>query len=152
MQSNTNGGKTIWFSIKPIKKGEELFVSYAPLEMNSTEERQKYLLSFNLKCKCSRCQGRTASPAQRQQLFSDPAFQYIMANVRSILPLTFNTEQVNPLMDALMHVLRQCGQMDWCDEMGYAIKYFQTLYNFRSSGGGTDFNHPLVRAILMHCK
>lgn len=146
----TNGGKSIAFTLKPIKTGEQL--SWA-IESNSTKDRKKFLLDvLKIECKCSRCQGKTANPDQRLQLVSDPAFRYIDANVKCLDPIEFNSKQIKPLMDAFLLVLQKYGRMDWCEELDYVTQWFKALYSIRSLGGGVDFDHPLVREFLSHCE
>lgn len=147
----TQGGKTIAFSLKPTKKGEQLLFSCASSGMDSTKKRKKFLLGIKIKCECSRCQGKVVSPAQRQQLVSHPAFRYIDANVMGLQPLEFHSNRAKSVMDACAEVLRKFGQMDWCNELAFVGECFSTLYNIRSAGGGADFNHPLVREILSYC-
>ena len=148
----TNDGKNIAFSIKPIKKGEQLFISCAPTAMDSTTERQKFLSNIiKMECKCARCQGITANPAQREQLVSDPEFQYIDANVVHLQPLIFNFKQIKPLIIAFVEVLRKYGRMEWCDELNFIFEWFKSLLNIRSIGGGMDFDHRFVKSFLTHC-
>lgn len=148
----TNGGKSTAFSLKPIKKGEQLFVSYVPQRMNSTKERKKFIRDvLKLNCKCARCQDKIASPVERQQLVADSVFCYIDANVKSLHPLQFNSKEVKALLGACVSVLQKYGQMDWCDELDFVSDLLILLSKIRSIGGGADFNHPLAHEFLSHC-
>lgn len=141
-------GKNIWFSVKPIKKGEQLFISYAPLEMNSTQERQEFLWKrVRVKCACPRCKGKTPSAAQQQRLVSDPAYRYFQSNKQCYTVANMDIEKLKPLMDNCVTVLRNYGHLHWSSEIGDIIEMFQSLY-FIQSTGGTDFNHPLAHALL----
>lgn len=156
VHSCISGGKTVFFTMKPIKKGEQLFISCLPNEiesLHSTEERKEIVFNmFRINCECSRCQGKIATSMQRQQLVSEPAYRYIKSNVESFYRLELNSKQPGPLMDACKTILRWYGQMDWCSEMHFILNCFQLLYIIRSTGGGTDFNHPMVQNIFNQFK
>lgn len=120
-------GKCHWYSVKTIKQGEQLFFSTAPAP---AEDRKKSLLNeLNIKCECSRCQDKPASPTQRQQLASDPFFCAIKLHVKSHPSFQLrSTQLVQPLKEACMAVLQNYGQMDWCEEIEFVRQCFCTFY------------------------
>lgn len=141
-------GKSMWLCARPIKQGDQLFRSNAPYEIMSTQKRQDYLWTrYHMKCFCSRCKGETLSTTQRQQLTSDATYRYIQKNVKNFPSQLFSAKMIKPLMDNCVEFLQKYGQMDWCDEIGYVLVLYQYIY-FIQSAGGTNFEHPLVRAIL----
>lgn len=147
----TNGGKIILYSSRLIKNGEQLTIPLAPRGVESTKKRKQILLDvYRIKCECSRCQGKTASPAQRHQLVSDPAYCYIKSNMENLYPLQFNSVQFKLFMDACMTVLQRYGQMDWSDEFENVSQMYRNMYQMQLRSGGRDFNHPLFRAIFLH--
>lgn len=140
------GGKCVLFAVKPIKPGEQLFISFK-FKLKSTQQRQASLWeSFKLKCACPRCDGITASTAQRQQLVADPAYRYFQSNQRYFkLINALNIEKGKTLMVNCVEILRKYGQMDWCDELGEIITFF---YNFHYMCAPEDIDHPLVQTLL----
>lgn len=141
-------GQNIWFSVKPVKKGEQLFISYAPLGMNSTQERREFLWEvMRVKCACPRCKGKTPSAAQRQQLITDPAYRSYQLNKKFYSVKHMDVEKLKPLMGSCVTILRNFGRLQWCDEIRKVIELFQSLF-FIQSTGGTDIDHPLARSLV----
>lgn len=104
----TRGGKTIWYSAKPIKMGEKLFISHFPIDKLKSLEGKQLLLwkQVKAKCQCPRCKGKTISSAQREQLTTDPAYCFIQSNKQHA-----RVGQLKSLMDACVTVLRRFGVM-----------------------------------------
>lgn len=121
-----------------------MFTTSGPSEMNSTKDRKAFLLDmFKINCECLRCQGKTASSAERRQLVSDPAYHFIEE---------FNIKEAERLMDACVTVLQKYGRLNWCDELAYVHQHFRSLYMIRSMAGGLDFKHPLIRGLLLRLR
>lgn len=95
-----------------------------------------------------RCQGKTASRAERQQLTSEPAYHFIDLNQAIVVPMIFNGAQAKRVMDAGAELLRQYGQMEWCGELAFVLNQFHRIYRVQLTAGGRDLNHPLVHEIL----
>lgn len=149
LTSMIRNGQNIWFSVKPIKKGEQLYFSSTPIEID-TKERQEFLWTrMQMKCSCRRCDGKVANPAQRQQLVTDPAYHYFVSNKRNLAYM--DIEKFKPLMDSCVTILRTYGHLQWCKEFGEVVDLYQTLF-FVQSTGGTDFHHPLARAFISKMK
>lgn len=137
-------GNIVWFSIKPMKKGEEFYISLVSLNMDSIQKIQKQLWDLeHIKCKCPRCRGKISSPEQCRRMVDDPISRNIALNLHL---MQMNIEQSNPtmLMDNCVAFLRKYGRMDWCSGIGNVIKIFQHLYKIRFTG---DFNHKLTRDV-----
>lgn len=144
-------GRTVWFSGKPIKKGEQLCITHFEklIQTDSIKERQNmFFFLFQRKCACSRCQGGRATEQQRQQLLHDPAYHFITANAGPVIPYEYNSEQIEPLLNACTSIMQRYGQMEWCDELAFVCNWFRFLFKYQSLGGEQGVNHPLIRKAL----
>lgn len=122
-----NDAELIAVVAQPIKKGETLVVSRLPfLLINSKENRQSLLqMARNFICKCTRCQGHFASKSQRKRFQSNPDYQYIETNY---LSLDYNdAEKCQAMKDKCIAILKNCGGMLWCDEIGVIIFTFHQI-------------------------
>lgn len=143
----TRDGKNVWYSAKPIKAGEKLFM--APIPISDAMSAGKVVLWKQLesKCKCPRCKGKTLSQVQREQLTSDPAYGFIQSNKRTI-----GIGQIEPLMDACVTVLRRFGEINWCDELRHIISIFQDFQYYTMASGVAAFQHPFIFAVFLKNK
>lgn len=118
--------KMICITVRPIKKGEPLTVSRLTLPSLSEETsvRQKIIEeACDYICKCSRCQGAAAVPAQRNQIRSDPDFQYIISNtIRGT-----DEEKLKNLNNKCINLMKKYGEMLWCNEFGYIMDCYRIL-------------------------
>lgn len=70
-------GKQFCITVRPVKKGAQLFVNYMAYE---TTGRQKKLLSnWGFLCKCERCHPSTKN-IDKKLMTSDPHYQFVMKN------------------------------------------------------------------------
>ncbi|XP_055296607.1 uncharacterized protein LOC129565611 [Sitodiplosis mosellana] len=71
-----NNGYSLYITTRPVKKGEQLFVTMFDLLSKPKAERQRILWEQgNFLCVCSLCTGPEATPEQRKQLLSDPLYR-----------------------------------------------------------------------------
>lgn len=122
-----NDAELIVVAAQPIKKGETLTVSRIPFHfIQSRENRQSHLLiARNLICKCTRCRGHFASKAQRKRLQSNQDYQYIATNY---LSLDYDdAEKCQAIKDKCIAILKNCGGILWCHEIGVIIFTFHQI-------------------------
>lgn len=146
----TCGGKSVWYTIKPINKGEPILFAFDPLGITTTKEQQILLWTdMSIKCEWSQCKSKLASPAQRQLMASDPVYHEIQSRIYYIHPLLFNSDMCKAMMNACVAFLRKFGRMHSCEELHLALQHFKIIYRIQLMTGRTDFNHPLFREVLL---
>lgn len=112
---------TVYITLRPIKKGELVLQSlFAMFLLEPDESRKKIMLEHRkLNCKCSRCEGVTASREQRQQLASDPDYRYIATKN---LALKMNDgDSVQAMVEKCHAFLKRYNDVDWCDEIAIVV-------------------------------
>lgn len=120
-------GSGIWFSIRPIKKGEQLFESLIDFHglLLSTGQRQQELRELEAKCNCARCTGAIgaiASQAYRKQITSDPDFLAVLVlDINTSCP---NHKNMPQAIDKCIEFLRKYARNQWCDEVGTVMKIY----------------------------
>lgn len=129
--SQTNGN-LICITVRPVKKGERLHISYYELLLDSKETRQRELFeNKQFICQCKRCEGYTATMAQRNRIASDPDYRDIISRY----PITDTEIDKLPQMIAQCEkVSRKYGDVEWCDEIGRVINIYIKLLNIHMSG------------------
>ncbi|THU79314.1 hypothetical protein K435DRAFT_598518, partial [Dendrothele bispora CBS 962.96] len=66
-------------AMKPIKKGEEITITYISDGVDSTTERQRQLASYGFTCTCERCSNPEISDPKSRQI------KELLKPVRSML-------------------------------------------------------------------
>lgn len=121
-------------TIRPIRKGEQLFISYlSPNDRSTTEQRhQKLKYSWGFECKCERCDC-TKQPIHDgptinivQQIQSDPFYQFILEN-------DGNSDEESELFEYCLKFLNKYGNMQWSLQMCSITSIFMNLYIERLS-------------------
>ncbi|XP_037036943.1 uncharacterized protein LOC119074774 isoform X2 [Bradysia coprophila] len=104
----------VFITIRPIKKGEQLLASiYDYILLEPKEKRQMvYLEKCKTVCTCSRCDGISATSAQRQAIASDPNYQ-IVSTIERDADILANEQFVA--------FLNKYGHIPWCDELGKVV-------------------------------
>lgn len=86
-----DNGSVIGKVIRPIKEGEQLFVSYHPCTKALTEKRQSLIQETqNFLCQCERCCDRLSDTRSIRELASDPLYQSIERDFASKQPVIMN--------------------------------------------------------------
>lgn len=112
--------KEVCITMRPIKKGEQLFIKYLCGD-RTTRERQELLLEqWNFVCECDKCEPKYES-TDRIRMKNDPSYKAIAAS-KSDPYLEF---QKNPvLMTKCVKFLEQYGHLPWSAEMDVVLKYY----------------------------
>lgn len=126
------GQKLVMVSLTPIKKGEEILVSYfgktAVLTFDSKREERKELLrslykSFGQKCNCTLCQKCESSPAQRKSMKNDRKYRNISRIYYSgqdglyKLEKSLTKKQISDAREQAIAFLQKYGRRTWCKEL-----------------------------------
>lgn len=137
-------------TIRPVKSGEQLFISYTSDSNSSTQNRQRFLLdNFGFNCSsssCDKCYNRS-SRADRMRVLQDRNYLLIVhfdfyATVISYQPIFFRSYVQNSktaVERACVEFLNQYGHLPWTEELDFvtnvyeAIRYkcnFNRMYGF----------------------
>lgn len=140
--------KIIYYLLKPIKQGEQLYVSRVNNLIERKEARQEKLVDVGVvNCQCRRCDGNVASREQRLQITNNPLYQKHMKSIRWIMT-NIKKLNVSLLMEDSMTLLRTYGRFDWCEEIKRITCLFAQIYEIRLFA---DWEHPLTRGRLQKC-
>lgn len=124
-------GRSVFVTLKPIKQGEQLFISHIPICIEPTNFRQEYLWEqMNMTCKCTRCKDICASAVERMECASDPSFNFIMTHKQC--EMTY--KDIDEAIQHCVCFFRNYGRMKWCDELMAVIGKYQALLHVRVAG------------------
>lgn len=112
------GNITVGIALRPINKGEQLFVTYSGDASGDLTECQEYFLNgFGFECKCEKCK-----PMQRilasKCLKSDSDYQLTAAEIRKQKGLNIYGESTPSLRKNCRNLLQKYGRMHWCRHLG----------------------------------
>ncbi|KAG4070276.1 hypothetical protein HA402_009839 [Bradysia odoriphaga] len=110
---------SVYFTVRPVKKGESLQQSLFPFLQESRKVRQSVLLEQKeIVCKCIRCRGPNASYSMRQQMAQDPDYCYIASNGSSPKQILLCYQE---LVNRSVDFLTKYGRETWCDEISEVV-------------------------------
>lgn len=118
--------------IRPIKAGEEVYLSYFDKEcfLGKHEERQQYLGILNdcygFICYCDLCKQQTASDDERTAMANDPSYQFIL---RSNTMYSFKKIPIDGVLmkNHAIKFLQKFGRYKWCEEISEAARCFMDM-------------------------
>lgn len=118
--------KAIGITLRPIKNGEQVFISYTADIMGNkpVTYQQKYLLErFGFQCKCERCKPKS-STSTSINFQSDPDFQLLIKELKKRPDLDFDEGKFLMLQEKCIGLLSRFGNMQWCKEMGIVMQTY----------------------------
>lgn len=122
-------------AIRPIQKGQQLFISYlSPNDWSTMDIRQQKLkYSWGFDCICERCYTQQQQQQQQQsiqneptmmtiqKIQTDPSYQFILANHG-------NTDKEYELFECCLKFLNKYGHLPWSMQIFAIIGTFMNLY------------------------
>lgn len=108
-------GDTVYIVVRPIRAGEELFISYYGFHWDIDGENG--FRDYEFKCHCERCESRQPSAYDIQRLIHDPDFRLFCYYCAKIENHQKETEMVNNLKKTCVRLLNAHGRMVWCIEI-----------------------------------
>lgn len=136
------GNQVVFITIRPIKTGEQLFISYLGEETDNTIEfRRSFLMdNFGFLCKCDKCQPHCLL-ADRMRMKSDPQFKYVQRAYGSAYA---EQSKRRMLKDVCARFLRKYGHLPWSEELNFVtLCYLKWLYNHMNDDFELDFNRDV---------
>lgn len=134
--------KLVVVSLAPIKKGEEIFVSYfgktSILIFDSNKEERKEQLrslykSFGQKCSCAFCHKCEPNAKQRKAMKNDRMYRYIGRIYPSgedglyKLEKSLTAKQISDAREQAYKFLMKYGRMTWCKELAKIVACFMDI-------------------------
>lgn len=135
------GNKQVLITLRPVKKGQQLFVTYKEdLMRQSTEQRQEYLEQiFGFKCKCSRCEPKIR-PADRLAMALDPIYQFIEQNQLHQRQRTVHRDD--------SHIVLKQKCMDFMTKYGHSPSSDELVAVMRTFMACLQRDHPEYRGFI----
>lgn len=114
-------------TLRPIKKGEQLFVAYAINNDLPAVFRQFSLLrKFGFDCQCEKCVPRS-SRSDRELIRSNKYYKYIMANREK----DYSDDKTRAVLKQICErFLNECGRLPWCPEMESIMDLYSTYHGY----------------------
>lgn len=116
-------------TLRPIKKGQQLFVNYKQendirtVETQSTRKRQKRLSEmYGFQCRCNRCEF-DASP-NAGSLARNPDYNFVIENCKQV---GHNKEKALLLREKCVNILTKFGNKRWSSDLEVIIILFGAL-------------------------
>lgn len=124
-------------TIRPIKKGEQVFLSYFRNDKSEktirNDCRQKFLkLLFNVECECERCCLEFPTPTEHKILRADPL--YYRFELFGKASHEYNGKEREKVLSLIENFLNKHGHLNWTKDFQIvAHKYIDVLgYKYRS--------------------
>lgn len=110
-------GKQYLITIKPVKRGDQLFISYLGTQKQSLQQRQEKLkLYWNFWCKCERCEP-TGVAVDQKVIASDSNFEFILKNA-------YVEEKSMSILKNCSNFLNEYGHSPWSEEIHFVINIY----------------------------
>lgn len=124
MMSVPSNGRLVFITVRPIKKGEELF--------DSIESRKRECCGNDhqrLVCVCKLCKGIVKRPTfqQRREMSADPNFKCIMTIGKPSEWKAYDEEKLQSTIDKCVIFLERYGHVEWCNEIEKVIEIYREL-------------------------
>lgn len=117
--NSTTGNTEVCITMRPIKKGDQLFVKYLCGD-RTTRQRQDILLKqWGFLCKCDKCEPH-CDPEDRRKLKSFFAYKSFSDDVTAA---RLNSDLTNLKFRCEM-ILTNFGQLPWSEEIDVVLKYY----------------------------
>lgn len=118
--NSTTGYAEVCITMRPIKKGEQVFTKYLCGD-RTTRQRQEILLTqWGFVCKCDKCQPH-CSVADRARMKSDPCYRLLESNLQRMYYGMCDFKALTPKCEEF---LRKYGHLPWCEEIDVALKIY----------------------------
>lgn len=103
-------------TIRPVKKGHQLFICYLGKGNQSLDERRKTLKSnWNFVCTCERC-NPSDEAFDRNLIVSDPHFEFVLSG--------YLEEKSTEVLRKCSEILNKYGHSPWSEEIQFVINIY----------------------------
>ncbi|XP_055307691.1 SET and MYND domain-containing protein DDB_G0273589-like isoform X2 [Sitodiplosis mosellana] len=110
-------GKQHLVTIRPVKKGDQLFISYLGKQKHSLEQRQEICKSkWNFICNCERCNS-VGEIVDHNTITSDVHYIFVLEN-------GYTEDQSSEVLDHCEKFLNNYAHLPWSDEIQFVIDIY----------------------------
>lgn len=109
--NSSAANQEVCITMRPVKKGEQLFVKYLCGDRTTRERQQLLLHQWDFLCKCDKCEPHS-NPVNQIFMRADPIF----AKMQSL-----GLSQLAPLC---VNFLRKFGHLPWSNELDMVLKAY----------------------------
>lgn len=115
-------------TIRPVKKGEQLFISYiSQAETFPRQARQSHLKEYyEFDCKCKKCGSSFPGKADRYQMMMDPCFQ-ILRRLHATKDEHVDKAEHTRRQQMCSQFLNKYGHLPWSEEFEMVVNAFTKL-------------------------
>lgn len=119
------GKQQCCITIRPVKRGQQLFISYlSSNDMSTIEQRQQKLkTSWGFSCTCERCVP-TREPIDLEIVEADPCYRFVVDNYDN----DNNTEQLSELLNNCLQFMNKYGDSQWSTSIFTIAVILMNLY------------------------
>lgn len=143
-------------TLRPVKKGEQLFINYCGGEARSTKERQNFLENnFGFRCRCDKCETRPISLKDKYRILMDWDYLYLgyfdtIAKFISLQPFCLQSyveKRKDAIATSCVNVLNRHGRGPWTERLDFVTDLYQKI-RFTDTEQEYGFE-PFVTAIVV---
>lgn len=118
--NSTTGYAEVCITMRPIKKGEQVFTKYLCGD-RTTRLRQEILLKqWGFICKCDKCHPH-CSAVDRARMKSDPRYRQLESNLSLA---SYGMCDFKTFTPKCVEFLQTYGHLPWCEEIDVALKFY----------------------------
>lgn len=112
-------------TIRPVKMGEQLFISYMPLnnELSEAERQAKFTSSWGFMCKCEKCHS-IKEPINSDEITTDWNYRFLLEHYNN----EGNAPHLPILLESCTTFLNKYGKSQWSTEILTIVTIFVILY------------------------
>lgn len=122
------GGSISCTAIRPIKKGEEIFISYLTLNDFASEERRRQKLKERVDCTCVRCKRKLKSDRQMEL---DSNFECLQSlfNIKYFNDGLYDRKQIDEMKEKCFSFLEKYERQECSFEMCRVLDVLYLLFS-----------------------
>lgn len=117
------GSKHVGITIRPIVRGDQLFVTYMRGNLTTKQRQEKLRRQWGFNCKCDRCKPQWQR-AQRNLIKADMFYRPFK---RSLNWEKLYQTKYEPLGRDCVNFLHKFGHLPWCDEIDYVMRIYSKI-------------------------
>lgn len=124
-----NGGMQFCITMRPVKKGEQLFVSYSCTDMPTRQRQIKLMKDFGFLCNCDKCEPKYKKP-DVERLINEPEYKYLIKQ-RKINSNLMDHKIRMDIEEKCIILLNKHGQL-WMPELEMVLEMYTNceLYKY----------------------
>lgn len=113
------GHQQICITLRPVRKGDQLFVSYITADMPTRMRQLQLMQNFGFLCKCDKCVPKS-QPENVARLVTDPDFKFLQLNINSDLLVQKIRQDIK---QKCINLLNKYGRF-WSPELQFVLDLF----------------------------